>query len=74
MVWHPALNPLRDVLAELDPDVADARVVATGALLPLSIIPLQERSARMDASTPGAIDGMPDAALVGKIDEWTRCA
>jgi formylglycine-generating enzyme required for sulfatase activity len=33
MPWHPALNQLRDALAELYPDVADARrVVATAGL------------------------------------------
>ena len=44
MPWHPALNQLRDALAELYPDVADARVVAATALLPLSGIVLQGRA------------------------------
>jgi len=41
MPWNPALNQLRDALAELYPDVADARRVAASALLPLSGISLQ---------------------------------
>jgi len=44
MPWRPALNQLRDALAELYPDVADARVVAASALLSLSAIVLQGKA------------------------------
>jgi len=38
MRWHPALNQLRDALAELYPDVADVRRVAGSASLSISAI------------------------------------
>ena len=44
MPWHPSLNQLRDALAELYPDVADARVVAASAMLSLSDIVLQGKA------------------------------
>jgi hypothetical protein len=41
MPWNPALNQLRDALAELYADVADAKVVAASALLSYSGIATQ---------------------------------
>jgi hypothetical protein len=43
MPWHSSLTQLRDALADLYPDVADARRVAASASLPLWRVTLQGR-------------------------------
>jgi len=44
MPWNPSLTRLRDALAELYPDVADARRVARTALLPIERTDLQGKA------------------------------
>lgn len=89
MPWNPALYALRDVLAELYPDVADAKVVAATALLSYSGIVLQgkprtvwqsilEEAAKQECVEAVIAEAMREygrsAALVAAVEAYRRSA
>jgi hypothetical protein len=69
MPWHLTLNQLRDAMAELYPDVADARRMATTAILPPNRINLQGKAVNVwhsileQAEKQGCVEAVIAAAM-----------